>query len=53
MLGQHEIGLAELKQGLSAYTQAGNKAWLPLLEALLAQVEAEGGQGGPSIKPHY
>jgi predicted ATPase len=49
MLGQHEIGLAELKQGLSAHTQAGNKAWLPLLEALLAQVEAEGGQGGQAI----
>jgi predicted ATPase len=49
MLGQHEIGLAELKQGLSAYTQAGNKAWLPLLEALLAQVEAEGGQSDQAL----
>jgi predicted ATPase len=43
-LGESETGVSELKQGLAAYMEAGNKAWSTLFAGLLAQVEAEGGQ---------
>ena len=43
-LGESETGVSELKQGLAAYIEAGNKGWTTLFAGLLAQVEAEGGQ---------
>ena len=48
-LGEHETGTTELKQGLAAHTEAGNKAWTPLLAGLLAQVEAEGNQHSEAL----
>jgi predicted ATPase len=48
-LGENETGATELKQGLAAHTEAGNKAWTPLLAALLAQVEAEGNQHSEAL----
>ena len=44
MLGEHETGTTELKQGLAAHREAGYKAWTTLFAGLLAQVEADGGQ---------
>jgi predicted ATPase len=43
-LGESETGMSELKQGLAAYMEAGNRAWSAFFAGLLAQVEADGGQ---------
>ena len=43
-LGESETGMSELKQGLAAYMEAGNRAWSTFFAGLLAQVEADGGQ---------
>ena len=43
-LGESETGVSELKQGLAAYMEAGNRAWSTFFAGLLAQVEADGGQ---------
>ena len=48
-LGEHENGTTELKQGLAAHTEAGNKAWTPFFAGLLAQVEAEGNQHSEAL----
>jgi predicted ATPase len=48
-LGEYETGTSELKQGLAAHTEAGNKTWTPMLAGLLAQVEAEGGQHSKAL----
>ena len=40
-LGQTKAGLEELRKGLAAHTGNGNKAWVPIFQALLADVEVE------------
>jgi tetratricopeptide (TPR) repeat protein len=40
-LGEGEAGAAELRKGVAAHTKSGNKAWTPLFQGLLAQIEAE------------
>ena len=42
-LGQTEAGMEELRKGLAAHMEQGNKAWTPLFQCLLAEVEAEAG----------
>jgi len=41
-LGDRETGVTELRQALAAYTDQGNKLWVPLFQGLLAEIEAEG-----------
>jgi predicted ATPase/class 3 adenylate cyclase len=41
-LGDRETGIAELRQGLVAWSGEGNKLLLPFYEGLLAELEAEG-----------
>jgi predicted ATPase len=48
-LGEHETGATELKQGLAAHTEAGNKTWTSWFAGLLAQVEAEGNQHSEAL----
>jgi predicted ATPase len=40
-LGEREEGIAELQGGLTDYTEQGNKLFLPFLQGLLAELEAE------------
>jgi predicted ATPase/class 3 adenylate cyclase len=42
-LSEHEAGMEELRKGLAAHTERGNKAWTPLFQGLLAEVEADTG----------
>ena len=41
-LGDRETGVTELRQALAAYTDQGNKLFVPLFQGLLAEIEAEG-----------
>jgi predicted ATPase len=40
-LGEREAGIAELMGGLTAYTEQGNKLYVPFLQGLLSELEAE------------
>ena len=40
-LGERDAGIAELVWGLTAYTEQGNKLYVPFLQGLLAELEAE------------
>ena len=40
-LGERDAGIAELVGGLTAYTEQGNKLYVPFLQGLLAELEAE------------
>jgi predicted ATPase len=40
-LGEREAGIAELLGGLTAYTEQGNKLYVPFLQGLLSELEAE------------
>ena len=40
-IGNREVGMAELQQGLTTHIEAGNKAWTPFFQGLLAEIEAE------------
>jgi class 3 adenylate cyclase/predicted ATPase len=40
-LGEREAGIAELLGGLTAYTERGNKLYVPFLQGLLSELEAE------------
>jgi len=46
-LGERENGIAELRDGLSAFIQQGNKTFVPFFQGLLAEIEAdeEGAEG--------
>jgi predicted ATPase len=39
-LGEREAGMDELRQGLAAHTQPGNKIWVPFFQGYLAEIEA-------------
>jgi predicted ATPase len=41
-LGEREAGIAELQAGLTAFTEQGNKLYVPFLQGLLAELGAEG-----------
>ena len=41
-LGDRQTGATELRQALAAYTDEGNRAWVPFFQGLLAEIEAEG-----------
>jgi predicted ATPase len=41
-LGERAMGATELREALAAYTEQGNKLWVPLIQGLLAELEAEG-----------
>ena len=41
-LGERNAGVAELRDGLTAYIEQGNKAYVPYYQGLLARLEAEG-----------
>ena len=41
-LGEREAGMEEVRQGLAAHTQPGNKTWAPWFQGVLAELEAEG-----------
>jgi integrase len=40
-LGEHEPGVFEMRQGLADHIEHGNRAWVPLFQGLLADIEAE------------
>jgi predicted ATPase len=39
-LGESEAGLLEMRRALAAHTEHGNKAWVPLVLGLIADIEA-------------
>jgi class 3 adenylate cyclase/predicted ATPase len=41
-LGRAEEGIAELRDGLTSFTEQGNRTYVPFLKVLLAEIEAEG-----------
>ena len=41
-LGERAMGETELREALAAHTEQGNKLWVPLIQGLLAELEAEG-----------
>ena len=41
-LGEREAGIAELRDGLTAFTEQGNKTFVPFYQGLLAELETEG-----------
>ena len=41
-LGERAMGATELREALAAHTEQGNKLWVPLIQGLLAELEAEG-----------
>ena len=41
-LGERDTGIAELREGLTAYINQGNKAWVPYYQGLVARLEGEG-----------
>jgi predicted ATPase len=41
-LGEVENGMAELRDGLTAFSEQGNKTYVPFLKVLLAEIEAKG-----------
>jgi predicted ATPase len=41
-LGERAMGTTELREALAAHTEQGNKLWVPLIQGLLAELEAEG-----------
>jgi class 3 adenylate cyclase/predicted ATPase len=41
-LGEHEEGIAQLRRGLTDFGEQGNKTYVPFLQVLLAEIEAEG-----------
>ena len=41
-LGERAMGATELRGALAAHTEQGNKLWVPLIQGLLAELEAEG-----------
>ena len=43
-LGDPEIGVTEFRQSLAAYTDQGNKLYVPLYQGFLAEIQAEGQQ---------
>jgi class 3 adenylate cyclase/predicted ATPase len=40
-LGNFEIGAVDVEQALAAYTDQGNKLWVPFFQGLLAEIEAQ------------
>ncbi len=40
-LGDRKSGMTELRDGLAAHCEPGNKAWTPFFQNLLAEIEAE------------
>jgi predicted ATPase len=45
-LGEAQEGIAELRNGLTAFTEQGNRTYVPFLQMLLAECEAEQGGDG-------
>src|SRR5215471_8294067 len=45
-LDGRESGVTELRQALAAYTEQGNKAFVPFFQGLLAEIEAQGDAEG-------
>jgi predicted ATPase len=41
-LGEREAGLSEMREGVAAHIERGNRAWVPFLQGLLAEIEADG-----------
>ena len=41
-VGERDVGIAELRDGLTAYIEQGNKAWVPYYQGLLARLECAG-----------
>ena len=49
--GERDMGLAQMREGLKAYAEAGNRAYVPWLQALLAVTESEQEMGdGPLMR---
>ena len=48
-LGEREAGIAELQGGLTAYTEQGNKLYVPFFQGLLAELEAEDQDQGAAL----
>jgi predicted ATPase len=48
-LGEREAGIAELRGGLTAFMEQGNKLYVPFLQGLLAELEAEGQDQGAAL----
>jgi predicted ATPase len=47
-LGDREAGAREMREGMSSLADQGTKLYLPLIEALLAEIEAEMGENALS-----
>ena len=45
-LDGHETGARKLRQALAAYTDQGNKLFVPFFQGLLAEIEAQGDAEG-------
>jgi hypothetical protein len=41
-LSDREAGVTELRHAITAYTDQGNKLYVPFFQGLLAEIEAEG-----------
>ena len=41
-LGDRDTGIVELREGLTAHTEQGNRAWVPYYQGLLAKLEGDG-----------
>jgi predicted ATPase len=48
-LGERDAGIAELQGGLTAYTEQGNKLYVPFFQGLLAELEAEDQDQGAAL----
>jgi predicted ATPase len=48
-LGERDAGIAELQSGLTAFTDQGNKVFVPFLQGLLAELEAESQDQGAAL----
>jgi class 3 adenylate cyclase/tetratricopeptide (TPR) repeat protein len=49
-LGERESGMTGLRKALAAYLDRGNKLYAPLLQGLLAELEAEGGDADGALR---
>jgi predicted ATPase len=48
-LGEREEGIAELRRGLTDFSEQGNKTYVPFLQVHLAEIEVEGQDGDKAL----
>ena len=51
-VGERDVGIAELRDGLTAYIEQGNKAWVPYYQGLLARLEGAGRDVDGALAAH-